>query len=185
MNMVSRENGSRQMVIDSSALLAILLGEADADTFIDALAESPRRYLSAVNLLETAIVIEARKGRAGGREMDVLLHSRANSGRELHRGTRRDGKTSVAPMGQGKSRGGVEFMRLLRLRPGAGNGRAALIQGQRFPAELTFKRPSDRTHRETPVHGTTRTASPIPRDPDVPCRSPVRAPRGRSSPRAC
>jgi ribonuclease VapC len=62
------------MVIDSSALLAILLGESDADVFIAATESSPRRYLSAVQLLETAIVIEARKGRAGGREMDILLH---------------------------------------------------------------------------------------------------------------
>jgi ribonuclease VapC len=68
------ENGARQMVVDSSALLAILLGEPEADSFIDAMASSPHRYLSAVQLLETAIVIEARKGRAGGREMDILLH---------------------------------------------------------------------------------------------------------------
>lgn len=74
MSMAFPENGSRQMVIDSSALLAILLGESDAEIFIAAMERSPRRYLSAVQLLETAIVVEARKGRAGGREMDILLH---------------------------------------------------------------------------------------------------------------
>jgi len=62
------------MVIDSSALLAILLGEAEADRLIDAIDADPRRLLSSVQLLETAIVIEARKGPAGGRELDLLLH---------------------------------------------------------------------------------------------------------------
>jgi ribonuclease VapC len=34
----------------------------------------PKRYLCATHLLETAIVIEARKGPSGGRELDLLLH---------------------------------------------------------------------------------------------------------------
>jgi ribonuclease VapC len=62
------------MVIDTSALLAILLGEADADQMVDAIERDQRRLLSAVQLLEAAVVIEAKKGAAGGRELDLLLH---------------------------------------------------------------------------------------------------------------
>ena len=62
------------MVIDSSALLAILLGESESDAIVEALEADARRLLCAVHLLETAIVIEARKGPAGGRELDLLLH---------------------------------------------------------------------------------------------------------------
>ncbi len=62
------------MVIDTSALLAILLGEADADRMIAAMERDQRRLLSAVQLLESAIVIEAKKGAAGGRELDLLMH---------------------------------------------------------------------------------------------------------------
>jgi ribonuclease VapC len=62
------------MVIDSSAALAILLGEADEETFAEAIDADPRRIMSAVSVLETAIVVEARKGPAGGRELDLLLH---------------------------------------------------------------------------------------------------------------
>lgn len=62
------------MVIDTSALLAILLAEADADRMIAAMERDQRRMLSAVQLLEAAMVIEAKKGAAGGRELDLLLH---------------------------------------------------------------------------------------------------------------
>lgn len=63
------------MVIDSSALMSILLGERDAPSLAAAIVADPRRLISAVTLLETSIVIEARKGPAGGRELDLLLHS--------------------------------------------------------------------------------------------------------------
>jgi ribonuclease VapC len=62
------------MVVDTSALIAILLNEPEAIRFAKALALDPKRLISAFNLLETAIVIEAKKGEAGGRELDLLLH---------------------------------------------------------------------------------------------------------------
>lgn len=71
------------MVIDSSALIAILLAEPEADQMIEALQSEPKRLLSAANLLETSIVIEARKGPAGGRELSILLH-RANPTFAVH-----------------------------------------------------------------------------------------------------
>ena len=62
------------MVMDTSALLAILLGEAEAVAFATIIADAAKRLVSAISALEAAIVIEARKGPAGGRELDLLLH---------------------------------------------------------------------------------------------------------------
>lgn len=62
------------MVIDTSALIAILADEPDAARFEAAMASDPVRSVSAGTLLETSIVIEARYGEAGGRELDLLLH---------------------------------------------------------------------------------------------------------------
>ena len=49
------------MILDTSAILAVMFQEEDAQRFADAIeaAESPR--LSAANLLETSIVLRARK----------------------------------------------------------------------------------------------------------------------------
>ena len=60
------------MVVDSSAVIAILLGEDDADRLARALLSDPNPIMSAFSDLETAIVIEARKGPAGSREWDLM-----------------------------------------------------------------------------------------------------------------
>ena len=60
------------MVVDTSALIAILLGEDEAVEFARAILKDPVRLVSAFTLLETGIVIEARKGPAGAREWELL-----------------------------------------------------------------------------------------------------------------
>ncbi len=62
------------MVVDTSALIAILLGEPETESFVRALVGDPKRMISAFNALESGIVSEARKGEAGGRELDLFLH---------------------------------------------------------------------------------------------------------------
>jgi ribonuclease VapC len=62
------------MVLDTSALMAILLGETEAKALSEAIAGDPKRLLSAFSALETAIVIEAKRGEAGSRELDLLIH---------------------------------------------------------------------------------------------------------------
>jgi len=65
------------MVIDSSAIIAVLLDEANAADIARAIEASSQRLLSAANLLEASIVIESRKGEAGGRELDLLIYRAA------------------------------------------------------------------------------------------------------------
>ena len=62
------------MVIDSSALLAVLFGEPESERIARSIGSDPRRLASAFTVLETAIVVEARKGEPGGRELDLLIH---------------------------------------------------------------------------------------------------------------
>lgn len=62
------------MVLDTSALMAILFGESDGMIYASAIEKAPSRLLSAVNALEAAMVVESRKGPAGGRELDLFLH---------------------------------------------------------------------------------------------------------------
>jgi ribonuclease VapC len=62
------------MVVDTSALLAILMAEPEAEGFVVAIEGDPARLVSAGTLFEAAIVAESRWGDAGGRELDLLLY---------------------------------------------------------------------------------------------------------------
>ena len=62
------------MVVDTSALLAIFLAEPERRQFLDAITQGDTRHISAANVLETGIVLEARRGEAAGREFDLFLH---------------------------------------------------------------------------------------------------------------
>jgi len=61
------------MVIDSSAAVAILLGETSAYALAVKINADESRMMSAANALEAAIVIEDRYGPNGARDLDRLL----------------------------------------------------------------------------------------------------------------
>ena len=62
------------MIVDTSAILAILFGEPEGEDLTGSLCEAGVRLLCSVNALEAAIVVSARKGAPGLRELDLLLH---------------------------------------------------------------------------------------------------------------
>ena len=61
------------MVIDTSAILAIVLNEPDAPEIEMRIADDPVRLISTATVLEATMVIETRLGDAGGREFDLWL----------------------------------------------------------------------------------------------------------------
>jgi ribonuclease VapC len=61
------------MVVDTSALLAILFAEAEAERMVAALAAADRRLVGAPTLVEAAAILLARKGAAGEIALDALL----------------------------------------------------------------------------------------------------------------
>lgn len=61
------------MVIDTSAIVAILFDESESDDFIELIGAAPVRLLSAVGRVEAAFVIEGRKHAAGRERLDRFL----------------------------------------------------------------------------------------------------------------
>ncbi|HJU18305.1 MAG TPA: type II toxin-antitoxin system VapC family toxin [Stellaceae bacterium] len=61
------------MVIDTSALIAILFEEPDAERFAYALSEASVRLISAVTRVELSFVVEGRKGETGRADLELLL----------------------------------------------------------------------------------------------------------------
>ena len=64
------------MVIDTSALLAIVLDEPERDTFLDRIEVAPTRLISAATFVETSIVVTNRRGEvAVSRLRDFLVRA--------------------------------------------------------------------------------------------------------------
>ena len=61
------------MTIDSSALLAILLGESGAVDLVDQILEADTARVGAPTLVETAIVLSTRRGRPSMNEVTELI----------------------------------------------------------------------------------------------------------------
>jgi ribonuclease VapC len=61
------------MIVDTSALLAVLFDEPDAARFAEAIAAADPCRISAATLAEAAIVVDMQAGTAGGRQFDNFL----------------------------------------------------------------------------------------------------------------
>lgn len=61
------------MIVDSSALLAVLYREPDAELFQDAILTAAPCRMSVANLLEVSIVVESRGGAEAALELDAFL----------------------------------------------------------------------------------------------------------------
>jgi ribonuclease VapC len=61
------------MVIDTSALVAILLDEPDARRYAAAIDAARTRLISAASVLETAIVLERRSGAQSAANLDRVI----------------------------------------------------------------------------------------------------------------
>lgn len=61
------------MVIDTSALVAILQGEPEYRAFIDAIDAADSRRMSVAAFVETSMVIETRYGGEGLRDLDRFI----------------------------------------------------------------------------------------------------------------
>ncbi len=108
------------LVVDSSALVAIVLGEEGADE-LDRLLGEHDSMVSAATLLETSIVVEAREGLSAAALLDDAL---------------RYGEVEVVEIDEDLARLAVRSWR----RYGKGNHRAALNFGDCFVHALASDR---------------------------------------------
>lgn len=93
------------MLIDTSALVAILLSEPEADALVAAILADDRRLIGAPSLVEAAAVLLAKKGPQSAIALDALLQRlgivtvemSATAATEARRGYERFGKGVGAP----------------------------------------------------------------------------------------
>jgi ribonuclease VapC len=97
------------MIIDASAVLAILFAEDDAERYANAIAGADTRLMSAANYLEAAIVVDNQVGVAAGRQFDAFM-SRAEVGVEAVTRQHADiARQAYLDFGKGTHAAGLNF----------------------------------------------------------------------------
>lgn len=61
------------MVLDTSAVIGVLTGEATADRLLAAMATDPLRRISAASVVECSLVLLGRYGEVGEPQLDLFL----------------------------------------------------------------------------------------------------------------
>jgi ribonuclease VapC len=61
------------MIVDTSAVLAILFNESDAQTYARAISEADACRMSAASFVEAAVVVEAQTRASGTRQFDAFF----------------------------------------------------------------------------------------------------------------
>jgi ribonuclease VapC len=97
------------MIIDSSAIVAILLRESEADAMADAMEEAPIRRISAVNYVEAAVVIDSRRDPILSRGLDDLLHQTQTIIEAVTPGQARLAREAYRDFGKGRHRAGLNL----------------------------------------------------------------------------
>ena len=63
------------IVADTSALIAIALGEPETNSFLDAIAQADRVLISAASVVEARMVIHGRRGERGVLKLDDIIRA--------------------------------------------------------------------------------------------------------------
>ena len=97
------------MVIDSSAILAILQNEPERHAFNVAIAAADQRSLSAASLVELSIVIGARYGADAQNDLDGFLHAAQIEIISVDRGQAELARLAFTQFGKGQHRAALNF----------------------------------------------------------------------------
>ena len=97
------------MVVDTSALLAVLFGEPERDAFIDLLADADDPIVSAASLVEASIVVQSRTGDGGVGDLDGLLAAASVRCVAVDQAQALLARECFARFGKGRSAAGLNF----------------------------------------------------------------------------
>jgi ribonuclease VapC len=97
------------MIIDTSAVLAILLNESDAAIFAGAIEKFADRRMSAANYLEAALVIDNRGDAVAQREFDRFLKRSGIIIEPVTFEQARIAREAYRDFGKGRHRAGLNF----------------------------------------------------------------------------
>lgn len=120
------------MIIDSSALVAILTSESDADVLEDAVIASPARQVSAVTYVEASIVMDSRNRPTLSHALDNFLQVSQIGIEPVTVQQARIARQAYRDYGKGRHRAGLNFGDCFAYALAKDKGEPLLFKGDDF-----------------------------------------------------
>ncbi|MFI5098725.1 MAG: type II toxin-antitoxin system VapC family toxin [Candidatus Acidiferrales bacterium] len=97
------------MIVDTSAVLAVLLDEGEADDFTELIVKSDVCSMSAVSFVEASIIAESNGGDGGVRQLDAFLRMAGITIEPVNEEHALAARQAYSDYGKGRHAAGLNF----------------------------------------------------------------------------
>jgi ribonuclease VapC len=120
------------MIVDTSALLAVLFGEKDAEVYARAISEADVCRISAATFVEVSVVVESQTGDAGSRHWDSFFRTAGISMEPVTEEQAHAARQAWSDFGKGRHPAGLNFGDCFSYALSKVSGEPLLFKGQDF-----------------------------------------------------
>jgi ribonuclease VapC len=120
------------MILDTSAVLAIVLGEPGFEVFVDAIASAPSCRISAASFVEASILTESRIGDQGVRQCDSFFRTSCISVEPVTEDQALLARQGYSDYGRGRHPAGLNFGDCFAYALAKATGEPLLFKGEDF-----------------------------------------------------
>ena len=120
------------MIVDSSAILAILFAESDAAVFAEAISNAESCKISAATFVEVAVVVEAQTNDRGSRQLDAFLRRAGLVIEPVTEEQAHFARQAYSDFGKGRHAAGLNFGDCFSYALAKVSGEALLFKGGDF-----------------------------------------------------
>ncbi len=120
------------MILDTSAVLAVVLGEPGFEVFVDAISSAPVCRISAASFVEASIVAESRIGDQGLRQCDSFFRTSRISVEPVTEDQALLARQGYSDYGKGRHPAGLNFGDCFSYALAKSTGEPLLFKGDDF-----------------------------------------------------
>ena len=120
------------MIVDTSAILAVLFGENDAENYARAISEADVCRISAATFVEVSVVVESQTGDAGSRQWDSFFRTAGIGIEPVTEEQAHTARQAWSDFGKGRHAAGLNFGDCFSYALAKVSGEALLFKGDDF-----------------------------------------------------
>lgn len=120
------------MIIDTSAVIAVLFDESDAATYANAIAKADTCRMSAATFVEVSMVVEAQTKSSGSRQLDAFMRRAGVTIEPVTEEHAHLARQAFTDFGKGRHRAGLNFGDCFAYALAKATGEPLLFKGRDF-----------------------------------------------------